>query len=109
MTAANPPTDFQIAKPSQDRPFQLRIGGHDLSDLLVSTDGPIIDDQHTDPPFRFVWVPFVIEGEITDPDQILRPGAPTDPIKLIGQVGEQQWEIGSFTPLPAPGRSGGTR
>lgn len=52
----------------------LRIGEHDLSDLPISTDGPIVvchtpGDPH---PVFTAWVPILFEGTVTDPNSLVR-------------------------------------
>lgn len=57
------------------RPYALRIGDHDFSDLLISSSpGPIIETLTPgDPnPLRIAWIPVLFEGAISDPNGNLR-------------------------------------
>jgi len=54
--------------------FKLTIGEHDLSDIPVLTQGPIVENltPGKQNPMRVAWVPFLFEGDIDDPEGILR-------------------------------------
>jgi hypothetical protein len=97
-----PCTTFRIAV--GETGFELKIGDHDLSDLAVLQDGPIADYlEPGDPvPFNVVWVPFIVEAALDDPGGLVRRGTVNQRVRLIGQIGEQQWEIGSFDPTTKP-------
>jgi len=60
--------------------FKLSIGDHDLTHLLVSDRGPVI--EHATPPgdkapVYIAWVPFMFVGDIDDPEDMTRFGSTT--------------------------------
>lgn len=53
----------------------LTIGDHDLSDLPISSEGPVVETMTSpgDPrPMRTAWVPIMFEGEVSDRNGMLR-------------------------------------
>lgn len=67
----------------------VRVGDHDLSDLLIDAVGPVVErlDSGTGKPFNRVWLPIVFEGGVHDPNgkvrivndgEALRLDVPTD-------------------------------
>jgi hypothetical protein len=76
MTAQPTPQGLHISGKFGD--FKFTIGDHDLSDIPVVTRGPIVGPivENLTPgqrnPARVVWVPFLFEGDIEDPEGILR-------------------------------------
>jgi hypothetical protein len=69
------PQDFSVIFSDDPgvRPI-VRIGDHDLSDLLIDAVGPVVErlDSGTGKPFNRVWVPLLFEGDVHDPDSKVR-------------------------------------
>jgi hypothetical protein len=66
------PRNLSIAM--EGNAFKLAIGDHDLSDLPVLGSGPIVEcltPGHKKPAY-VAWIPVFFEGEISDPNHLLR-------------------------------------
>lgn len=67
------PRNLSISVPKEGG-FTFSIGDHDLSDLTILQQGPIVVclTPGCSNPAYVAWIPVFFEGEISDPHHILR-------------------------------------